>query len=310
MPKVPKIKVVGIGGAGVNAVNRMQKSGIAGVDLIAVNTDIQSLNSSAVEKKILIGEKITAGLGAGMDVKIGEKAARESYEILKQALNGSEMIFLTCGLGGGTGSSGIPILGEIGKQIGALTVAIVTLPFSFEGTTRKAIASCALKKLQDNVDSLLVIANDKLLLLAGPNTTVENAFWLGDSVLREAVKGISDLISLNGIISVNLADLRNLLENSGKAFLGIGQAKGEKRATVAANMALNSPLLDFSLSDSQGILLNISGGDDLSLAEVNIAASFVKQQAPASAKIIFGVSDDPSLPKGDLKITVIATAGK
>ncbi|MDD5146586.1 MAG: cell division protein FtsZ [Candidatus Pacebacteria bacterium] len=310
MPKVPKIKVVGIGGSGVNAVNRMHKSGILGVELVAVNTDVQSLNASAAEKKILIGEKTTGGLGSGMDVRVGEKAARESYETLKLALNGAEMVFLTCGLGGGTGSSGIPILGEIAKHLRALTVAIVTLPFSFEGAARRAIANQALKKLQDNVDSLLVIPNDKLLLLSGPNTTVEHAFWLGDSVLREAVKGIADLISLNGIISVNLADLRNLLEDSGKAFLGIGQAKGEKRATIAANMALNSPLLDFALHEAQGILLNIAGGDDLSLAEVNTAASFIKQQAPSTAKIIFGVSDDPSLPKGEIKITVIASAGK
>ena len=310
MSKLPKIKVIGVGGSGVNAVSRMHKSGVVGVELIAVNTDIQSLNISPVEKKILIGEKITGGLGAGMDIKLGEKAARESYEVLKQALAGAEMIFLTCGLGGGTGSSGIQILAEIAKNMGALTIAAVTLPFSFEGAYRKNIASQALKRLEEQADSLLVIANDRLLQLSGPSTTVEHAFWLGDSILREAVKGISDLISLSGIISVNLSDLRGLLEDSGQAFLGIGQAKGEKRATIAANMALNSPLLDFSLDEAQGILLNITGGDDLSLAEVNIAAGFIKQQAPNNAKIIFGVSDDPALAKGELKVIVIASAGK
>lgn len=310
MIKMPKIRVVGVGGSGVNAVSRMHKSGMTGVELVAVNTDVQSLNTCPVERKILIGEKTTGGLGAGMDVRVGEKAARESYEVLKQTLTGAEMIFLTCGLGGGTGSSGIPILGEIAKSLGALTVAVVTLPFSFEGQPRRIIANQALKRLEENVDSLLVIANDKLLMLSGPNTTVEHALWMGDSVLREAVKAISDLVSLNGIISVNLSDLRALLEDSGKAFLGIGQAKGEKRATTAATMALNSPLLDFALDEAQGILLNITGGDDLSLAEVNTAASFIKEQAPNNAKIIFGVSDDPSLPRGEIKVIVIASAGK
>ncbi|MDD4990213.1 MAG: cell division protein FtsZ [Candidatus Pacebacteria bacterium] len=305
---LPKIKVVGIGGSGVNAVSRMHKEKIFGVELIAVNTDAQVLKVCPVAKKILIGKKTTGGFGAGMDVHFGEKAAKESYQELKQALDGAELVFLTCGLGGGTGSGGISILGEIAKSMGALTVAIVTLPFSFEGAQRKNIANWGLKKLEGKVDSFLVIQNDRLLKLVGPNATLENAFWVCDSILREAVKGISDLVSLPGIINVDFADLRSILFNSGRAFLGIGRAKGEKRTLSAASSALQSPLLDFSLKDAEGILLNIAGDDDLSLAEVNMAATFIKKNAQPQAKIIFGVSEDSHLEKGELKITLIATS--
>lgn len=308
MPKVPKIKVVGIGGSGVNAISRMIKEGVSGVELIAVNTDAQVLKTCPTPKKILIGEKTTGGLGAGMDMRLGEKAARESYGALKEALAGAEMIFLTGGLGGGTCSGGIPILGEIGKSLGALTLAIVTLPFSFEGVQRKNVANQAFKALEKKVDSLLAIQNDRLLRLANPNTTVEHAFWLCDGVLREAVRGISDLVSLPGIINVDFADLRGILENSGRAFLGIGTAKGEKRAMAAASSALHSPLLDLSIKDSQGILLNIAGRDDLTLSEVNTAAGFIKKNSSPGTKIIFGVSEDPTLTAGEIKITVIVTS--
>ena len=305
---IPKIKVVGIGGSGVNAVTRMAKEGITGVELIAANTDAQSLKICPVPKKILLGREATQGLGAGMDVKLGSRAAKESQEELRQAMNGAELIFLACGLGGGTGSSGIPILGEISKSLGALTLVVVTLPFSFEGIQRKIVANQALKNLDGKVDALLIIPNDKLLDLVKPNTTVEDAFWFCDGVLREAVKGISDLVSLPGIINVDFADLRGILENSGRALLGIGRAKGEKRAVVAASSALRSPLLDFSFKDSDGILLNIAGGGDLSLSEVNAAASFVKRAAQSRAKIVFGVSEDASLKEGEIKVTVIATS--
>ncbi|MDD5433170.1 MAG: cell division protein FtsZ [Candidatus Pacebacteria bacterium] len=305
---IPKIKVVGIGGSGVNAVSRMNREKVSGVELIAVNTDAQVLKVCPVQKKILIGKKTTGGFGAGMDIHLGEKAAKESYAELKQALEGAELVFLTCGLGGGSGSAGISVLGEIAKSVGALTVAIVTLPFGFEGAQRKNIANWGLKRLESKVDSFLVIQNDRLLKLVGPNTTIDNAFWVCDSILREAVKGISDLVSLPGIINVDFADLRNILLNSGRAFLGIGRAKGEKRALSAASSALQSPLLDFSLRDAQGILLNIAGNDDLSITEVNIAATFIKKNALASAKIIFGVSEDTHLEKGELKITLIATS--
>lgn len=308
MKNLPKIKVVGIGGSGVNTITRMHREAVKGVDLIAANTDIQSLKTCPVSSRILLGEKTTGGLGAGMDVKLGEKAAKESQDKLKEAIKGAEMVFLTCGLGGGSGSSGIPILGKIARELGILTVAVVTLPFSFEGSQRRVIAKKALAQLQRQVDALLCIPNDKLLQLVGPQTSVANAFWLCDDVLREAVKGISDLVSLPGIINVDFADLRSVLENAGWAFLGIGRAKGEKRGQVAANMALQSPLLDFSIKNSQGILLNIAGKDDLNLAEVNGAATLIKQVVSPGTKIVFGVSEDPALKEGEIKITVIATS--
>lgn len=307
---IPKIKVIGIGGSGVNAVTRMAKEGVAGVELIAVNTDAQSLKVCPVTKRILIGKEITQGLGAGMDVKLGQKAARESQEELRYAIQGAELVFLTCGLGGGTGSSGIPVLGELSKALGSLTLAVVTLPFSFEGIQRKIVANQALKALDGKVDALLTIPNDKLLGLVKANTSVQDAFWFCDGVLREAVKGISDLVSLPGIINVDFADLRGVLENSGKALLGIGRARGEKRALTAASSALKSPLLDFSFKESDGILLNIAGGGDLSLTEVNTAASFIKKSAQPRAKIVFGVSEDTSLKDGEIKVTVIATSKK
>lgn len=306
--KSAKIKVIGIGGSGVNAVSRMAREGIFGVELIAANTDAQSLKICPVAKKILIGKEATAGLGTGMDIKLGERAARESAEELKNILSGAELVFLTCGLGGGTGTSGIPVIAEIAKSVGALTLAVVTLPFTFEGVQRRILAQEGLKKLERKVDGLLVIANDKLLELTEPNITLEKAFWFCDTVLREAVKGISDLISLPGIINVDFADLRGVLENSGKAFLGIGKAKGEKRALTAANLALQSPLLSFSVRDAHGILLNIAGKEDLSLDEVNLAATFIKKTAKPGTKLIFGVSDDPSLANGEIKVTVIATS--
>lgn len=305
---LPKIKVVGVGGSGVNAVSRMHKEKISGVELIAVNTDAQVLKVCPVSNKILIGKKTTGGFGAGMDVHLGEKAAKESAEELKKSLEGAELVFLTCGLGGGTGSGAIAAIGEIAKQVGALTVAIVTLPFVFEGAQRKAVANWGLKRLEGKVDSFLVIQNDRLLKLVGPNATIENGFWVADSILREAVKGISDLVSLPGIINVDFADLRSILLNSGRAFLGIGRAKGEKRALSAASSALQSPLLDFSLKDAQGILLNIAGNDDLSITEVNMAATFIKKNALPTAKIIFGVSEDSHIENGEIKITVIATS--
>lgn len=307
---IPKIKVIGIGGSGVNAISRMAKEGIAQVELIAVNTDAQSLKACPVARRILIGRQTTQGLGAGMDIKLGQKAARESQEELKQAISGAELVFLTSGLGGGTGSSGVPVLGEIAKSLNALTLAVVTLPFSFEGIQRKIVANQALKTLDGKVDALLTIPNDKLLGLVKPNTSVQDAFWFCDGVLREAVKGITDLVSMPGIINVDFADLRGVLENSGRALLGIGKARGEKRALVAASNALKSPLLDFSFKDSDGILLNIAGSGDLSLTEVNTAASFVKKSAQSRAKIVFGVSEDASLKDGEIKVTVIATSKK
>lgn len=304
----PKIKVVGIGGSGVNAVSRMFKEQVNSIELIAVNTDAQSLKACSVEKKILIGQKATKGLGTGMDFRLGEKAARENTVELKQAFTGAQLLFLTCGLGGGTGSGAIAVLGEVAKELGVLTVAVVTLPFSFEGVYRKTVALSALKNLASNVDCYLAIKNDRLLELVGQNVTLENSFWVCDGILREAVKAISDLISLPGIINVDFADLGTILKNSGQGFLGIGRAKGEKRAFISANMALQSPLLDFSVKEAEGVLLNIAGADDLSLTEVNVAATTIKKQAKEQAKIVFGVSEDSSLEKGEMKVTLIATA--
>jgi len=305
---LPKIKVVGVGGSGVNAISRMAEGGIFGVDFIAVNTDAQSLKLCPVNHRVLIGQNTTHGWGAGMDVKLGARAAQESFEELKQALAGAEMVFLTCGLGGGSGTSCIPVLGEIAKSLGILTLAVVTLPFSFEGQQRKSVAQQGLKELESRVDALLVIPNDKLLDLAKPNTTVSSAFWVCDEVLREAVKAISDLVSLPGIINVDFADLRSILKNAGRAFLGIGRAHGEKRAIIAASAALRSSLLDFSLKDANGVLINIAGAGDLSLSEVNMAANFIKNNASSKARIVFGVSEDSGLKDSEIKITVIATS--
>jgi len=305
--KLPKIKVIGIGGSGVNAISRMAEAGISGVDLVAVNTDAQSLRMCPVNQRILIGKNTTHGWGAGMDVKLGARAAQESREELKQAVIGAEMVFLTCGLGGGSGTSGIPVLGEIAKELGVLTLVVVTMPFSFEGQQRKNVAQQGLKDLAGKVDALLVIPNDKLLDLSKPNTTVDSAFRLCDEVLREAVRAISDLVSLPGIINVDFADLKNVLKSAGRAFLGIGRARGEKRAIIAASAALRSSLLDFSIEDASGILINIAGAADLSLSEVNTAANFIKKNANPKAKIVFGVSEDDGLKDSEIKITVIAT---
>jgi len=303
-----QIKVIGVGGSGVNAINRMFKEKISNVELIALNTDSQSLKMCPVEKKFLLGSKVTHGLGTGMDFKLGERAAKENRNELKTIFAGAKLLFLTCGLGGGTGSGALPVLGEIAKELGILTLAVITLPFSFEGIYRKSVALAALKNITCNVDCCLTIKNDRLLELVGQNVTLENSFWICDGILREAVKAISDLISLPGIINIDFADLGAILKNSGQGFLGIGRAKGEKRALMAANLALQSPLLDFSIKSADGILLNIAGADDLSLAEVNLAATTIKKQAKEQAKIVFGVSEDSSLEKGEMKVTLIATA--
>lgn len=304
---LPKIKVIGVGGSGVNVINRMSEKGVFGVELVAVNTDAQSLKNCSCPQRILIGKNTTHGWGAGMDVRLGARAAQENIDDLKKILEGADMIFLTCGLGGGSGTSCIPILGGLAKAAGILTMAVVTMPFSFEGQQRKAVALAGLKSLQENVDALLVINNDKLLELTKPNTSVSGAFWLCDEILREAVKAISDLVSLPGVISVDFADLKTILKSAGLSFLGIGRAKGEKRAMIAALAALRSSLLEFSLKMAGGILINIAGAGDLSLSEVNIAANFVRNNANPKARIVFGVSEDETLEEGEIKITVIAT---
>lgn len=301
-----KIKVIGVGGSGSNTISRMVKCHIQGIDLIAVNTDAQSLSVCKADNKILIGENVTRGLGAGMDITVGEKAAKENREKIAEVLKGSNMVFITCGLGGGTGSGASPIIAEESKKLGILTIAVVTKPFSFEGAQRSRIASSALEKLKSNVDALLVISNDKLLQVVDQKTTVSKAFWFCDETLREAVQGITDLILLPGIVTVDMASVMSIMKDAGRALVGIGKAVGENRAVEAANKAISSPLLDSSVSGAKRVLFSVSGRD-LKLVEVSEVAKIITKNADPKAQIIFGAVDDPNLKKGEIKITVIAT---
>ena len=302
----PKIKVIGVGGAGCNTISRIVSDSLKRVEFFTVNTDTQALKNNSSPNKILIGEKITGGLGTGMDWKLGLKAAEESKEKLKEILKGAEIAFLTCGLGGGSGTAGISVLGELAKSLNILTVGIVTLPFSFEGKMRQKLARWGLENLQKNVDAFLVIPNDRVLKIISKNTSVEKAFLKVDGVLVESLEGIFDLLSFPGIISVDFADLEELLKNSGRALMGIGKAKGAGRAISAVSRALQSPLLDFSPKRAKGILFNVSGRD-VALFEVNLVANFIKKIADQKTKIIFGVSEDKTLEKEELKVNLIAT---
>lgn len=301
-----KIKVFGIGGAGCNTISRLNKISLKGMELFAINTDAQILKNTSGGEKILIGPNTTGGLGTGMDWRLGLRAAQESREELKQALKGGEIVFLSAGLGGGTGTPVISLLGEIAQELGILTLAVVTFPFSFEGELRKRIANWGLRMLEKNVDAFLLIPNDRVLKIIGKNTSVEEAFLKVDKVLVEALEGISDLLSLPGIISVDFADLEEILKNSGRALLGIGKAKGEQRAISAVSRAFQSPLLDFPLKKAKGILFSITG-EDVALSEVNVVANFIKKIATYGTKIIFGVGEDKSLEKGEIKVTLIIT---
>ena len=302
-----KIKVVGVGGSGSNAVSRMMKCKIKGVDLIAVNTDAQDLEKTRAHLKLRIGKNLTKGLGTGMNPEIGRKAAEENKEEISKILKGSDMIFVTYGAGGGTGTGAGPIVAEIAKGLGALTIAIVTKPFSFEGAFRQRIAENGLKKLKEKVDTLISIQNDKLLEILDPQTSILNAFWMCDEILRQAVQGISDLIVLPGIINVDFADIKAIMENSGTALFGIGKARGEKRATAAALAAISSPLLNTSIIGAKGVLFNISGDQDISLSEIDEAARVITENVLPDAKVIFGAVQSEILRKGEIKVTVIAT---
>ena len=302
-----KIKVVGVGGSGSHTVSRMMKSKIKGVELIAINADAQDLQKSRANTKIRIGRELTKGLGTGMNPEIGQKAAEEQKEEIENALKGADMVFITCGLGGGCGSGASVIVAEIAKKLGALTIAVVTKPFSFEGVCRAEIAEAALKKIKNKVDSLIYISNDKLLSVLEPNVTVLNAFWFCDEILRQAVQGISDLIVLPGIINIDFADVKAIMKDSGSALFGIGIACGEGRAKEAARKALNSPLLGLSCKGAKGVLFNISGGKDINLSEIEEAAKVITQEVSSDARIIFGAIQDEKLKKGEIKITVIAT---
>ncbi len=303
---IAKIKVIGVGGSGSNTISRMIKCQIQGIDLIAINTDAQALNLCRASKKILIGESITRGLGAGMDMSIGERAAEESKEKIEEAVRGANMVFITCGLGGGTGSGASSVIADISKKLGILTIAVVTKPFTFEGAQRGRIATQALEKLKDKVDALLVIANDKLMQVVDEKTTVSNAFWVCDETLREAVQGITDLVLLPGIVSVDMASVLAIMKNAGRALFGVGKAMGENRAQEAANKAISSPLLDSSIAGAKRVLFSVAG-KDLALSEVSEVAKIITKTADKKAQIIFGAVDDKNLKKGEIKVTVIAT---
>jgi cell division protein FtsZ len=300
------IKVVGIGGGGSNAVTRMVEAGVAGVEFVAVNTDAQALLMTEADVKIHIGSQATRGLGAGADPKVGLAAAQESRDELKEALKGADMIFVTAGEGGGTGTGGAPVVAEIGRELGALTVGVVTRPFNFEGRLRALQAEQGVQGLADNVDTLIVIENDRLLQIVERSTPVTEAFRMVDDILRQGVQGITDLITVPGLINLDFADVRTIMREAGSALMGIGVAQGENRALEAARAAISSPLLETSLDGATGILLNITGGPDLGLAEADEAAQAVTAQADPNANVIFGAVIDDSM--GDhLRVTVIAT---
>ncbi|MGB9792179.1 MAG: cell division protein FtsZ, partial [Thermacetogeniaceae bacterium] len=300
------IKVIGVGGGGNNAVNRMIQAGLKGVHFIAVNTDAQALNLSLAEHKIQIGAKLTKGLGAGADPEIGKKAAEESREELMQALRGADMVFVTAGMGGGTGTGGAPVVAEVAKEVGALTVGVVTRPFTFEGRRRASQAERGIQELKSKVDTLITIPNDRLLQVVDRNTSINDAFRIADDVLRQGVQGISDLIAVPGLINLDFADVKTIMSETGSALMGIGSARGENRAAEAARMAISSPLLETSIEGAKGVLLNITGGPDLSLFEVNEAAEIISQAADPDANIIFGAVIDENL-KDEVRVTVIAT---
>ncbi|MDO8470670.1 MAG: cell division protein FtsZ [bacterium] len=304
------IKVVGLGGAGCNTVDRMVQCKVKGIELIAGNTDVQDLKKIRADVKIQLGKESTRGLGAGMNPEVGKKAAQESAEDLRKALAGADMIFLAAGLGGGTGGGAIPVVAEIAKSLNALCVAVVTTPFSFEGAWRARNAAHALEELRHKVDTLLVIPNDKVVELAAEETSLLDAFWKADEVLRQAVQGISDLIVKPGIINVDFADVKSVMLHGSQAVFGQGVSKGEKRIANALEEALHSPLLTLSIEGAKGLLINISGSKDLRLSEVEEASSIVRRKVSGEAKIIVGAMYDTSLKAGEIRVTVLATGLK
>ena len=300
------IRVAGVGGAGLNAIHRMMDAGISQVDFVAINTDIQQLQMSDAPVKIHIGRELTQGLGSGSDPEVGKLAADEAYDQIKHALRGSDMVFVTAGEGGGTGSGAAPVVARVARELGALTVGIVTLPFRFEGTKRKAQADLGVEDLRRNCDTVIVVPNDRLLEVLDRSTSMLEAFRIADDVLRQGVQGICDLITMPGLINLDFADVRTIMKDAGSALMGIGFATGENRAKEAADRALRSPLIDTELVGARGILLSIAGGEDLSLMEVNEAAEIIRQAATEETNIIFGATIDESLT-GQMWVTVIAT---
>ncbi len=301
-----KTKVIGVGGGGCSAVDRMYTSDMRGVEFYVINADAQALHSTKVKNRIHIGKSLTRGLGAGMNPEVGRQAAEEDQEDLKKIVSDTDMIFITCGLGGGTGSGASPVLAKLAKEQGALTIGVVTKPFNFEGSQRREIAEKAFADLKEKVDALITVPNDKLLQIIDKKTSLVDAFKIVDDVLRQGVQGISDLITIPGIINVDFADVRAIMADAGSALMGIGQASGENRAVEAAKKAIESPLLEVSIEGARGILFNIYGGEDLSMVEIDEAAKVITQSADPDAKIIFGAAKDKNL-NNEVKITVIAT---
>ncbi len=301
-----KIKVIGVGGSGGSAINRMIATKIRGVEFVAVNTDAQALHHNEAPHKIHIGKNTTRGLGAGMDPELGRSAAEEEQEELEDMVHDADMVFITCGLGGGTGTGASPIIAEMAKKAGALTVAVVTKPFTFEGAQRRYIADQGMQDLADRVDTIITIPNDRLLQIIDKKTSLIDAFAVVDEVLRQGVQGISEIITVPGLINVDFADVKAVMKEAGSALMGIGRGSGENRAVEAAKAAINSPLLEMSIDGAKGILFTVSGGKDLGMYEVNEAANVITQSADPNAKVIFGTIVDDSL--GDeVKVTVIAT---
>lgn len=303
---VAQIKVMGLGGGGSNAINRMVKSNVRGIEFIAINCDAQALYHAEAPVKINIGKATTRGLGAGANPEVGKQAAEESSEEIKAALQGADMVFLTCGLGGGTGTGSAPVIAEIAKELGILTVGVVTKPFSFEGARRKVQAEEGLENLKNKVDTLITIPNDKILSLIDKKTPLVDAFTVVDDVLRQGVQGIADLITIHGMINVDFADVKTVMENAGSALMGIGYGTGENRAAQAAKAAIESPLLELDIVGAKGILFNITGGNDLAMFEVDEAARIITEAADPDANIIFGAVVNDSYT-GEIKVTVVAT---
>jgi len=302
-----RIRVVGVGGSGKNAINHMIESKVRGVEFIAVNSDAQDLHRSLARRKIHVGKNLTRGLGTGMDPELGKRAAEETRQEIQEALSGSDMVFITCGMGGGTGTGASPIIAKIAKEVGALVIAVVTKPFSFEGAQRKDIADRGLAELKKEVDAFIIIPNDKLLAIVDMHTSAKNAFAMCDEILRQAVEGVSDIITTPGDINTDFNDIKAIMEGAGPALMGIGVADGDDRAKEAAKQAVNSPLLDVSISGAKGVLFVVAGSDDLGIIEVQEAAKVINESVDKNAKIIFGIMRDEKLKKGQIRIIVIAT---
>jgi len=300
-----KIKVIGIGGGGSNAVNQMVRLGVKGIDFLAINTDMQALAVAETGETLQIGQKATRGLGSGANPEIGSKAAEESRDAIAESLQGADMVFITAGMGGGTGTGASPVVAEVAKEAGILTVGVVTKPFSFEGARRRQVAEEGIRHLRENVDTLIIIPNDRVLQIADENTSFLDAFRLVDDVLRQGVQGISDLIVLPGLINVDFADVRTVMQNAGSALMGIGFGSDESRAVDAAKAAISSPLLEVSIHGARGVLFNIVGGPDMGMKEINNAAQIISDAADPDANIIFGAVVDENM-KGKIKVTVIA----